>query len=471
MQCVWFRQDLRVIDNTALNSACEGDESVIAVYVLTPETWRQHHKAAVQVEFILRALQSLRNQLAELNIPLKILEVNKYSDVPIALTHFCEQHSVQQLHANKQYLLDEIKRDQQVQSALTKINIPTQFYDDAYLLPPMSVTKKDGTPYKVFTPYKREFLNRLSLIEILPTPAKRLKNDIKADMVPNKLAGFSSDIDPARWPANEKAALDQLEQFVQQKVLQYKDDRDFPSVDGTSQLSVYLAQGILSVRQCAVALMSLLGEDLKSLQAMKGPECWFSELIWREFYAMIARSFPQVVKHQPLQAYTDNLPWRTDETLFQAWCDGNTGFPFVDAAMRQLNQTGWMHNRLRMVVAMFFTKTLFLDWRLGEQYFMQRLIDGDFASNNGGWQWSASTGTDAVPYFRIFNPTAQSEKFDSAGQFIRQYCPELNDLSDKGIHNPNAFERASCDYPEPIVNYSEMRKMVIEAFKSAKGSV
>lgn len=468
MHCIWFREDLRTIDNTGLIKACEAGVPVVGLYVLTPETWQQHHKAAVQVEFILGALESLKKALARLNIPLKIVNANTFEATPKAIADFCKEHRIQHLFANKQYLLDELERDQVLSEALQKEGVESHFFDDAYLLPPGQVLKNDGTPFKVFTPYKKAFLSQLNEVTILPLPSKMPSCSVKCDELPSSLTGFNSKVDASLWPASEQAALDVLDQFVAEKAARYKDDRDFPHLEGTSKISVYLAQGLLSPRQCVIALCEAFEADLETIQSQKGPECWFSELIWREFYAMIAYQFPQVVKHQPLQAYTDALPWNRDETLFQAWCEGQTGFPFVDAAMRQLNQTGWMHNRLRMVVAMFLTKTLFLDWRLGEQYFMEKLIDGDFASNNGGWQWSASTGTDAAPYFRIFNPITQSEKFDPSGDFIRQYCPELGDMDAKAIHNPNSFERQLAAYPEPVVDYSHMRQVVIEAFKAAK---
>jgi deoxyribodipyrimidine photo-lyase len=208
-------------------------------------------------------------------------------------------------------------------------------------------------------------------------------------------------------------------------------------------------------------------KDFYAIQQETGPATWLSELIWREFYKHIVFFHPEVCRYKPYKANTDKIPWRYDEGDYQKWCEGNTGFPLVDAAMRQLNQTGWMHNRLRMVVAMFLSKTLFLDWRWGERYFMQHLIDGDLAANNGGWQWSASTGTDAVPYFRIFNPITQSERFDPEGRFIRQYCPELARLDNKAIHNPYArgVPPRSLDYPEPIVDYQAMRLKVIAEFK------
>ncbi|MFC7001925.1 cryptochrome/photolyase family protein [Pseudobowmanella zhangzhouensis] len=226
-----------------------------------------------------------------------------------------------------------------------------------------------------------------------------------------------------RWPAGEQLAQQQLQRFVHEAIRDYKQTRDFPAQDNTSRLSAYQAVGALSTMQCLRAALAENNGELDS--GNEGIVTWINELIWRDFYRHLLVAYPDLCKHKAFKSDTDRLPWKHDEDKFQRWCEGNTGYPIVDAAMRQMNQTGWMHNRLRMIVAMFLTKHLFIDWRWGERYFMQKLVDGDLASNNGGWQWSASTGCDAVPYFRIFNPVTQSERFDPKGDFIRNYVPEI----------------------------------------------
>ena len=267
------------------------------------------------------------------------------------------------------------------------------------------------------------------------------------------------------WPIGESAAHKRLEQFCENKLSDYKKKRDFPALASTSQISAYLAQGILSSNQCLHLMFDALQVDtISQLCSHAGAACWLSELVWREFYQYIAYHFPRVCQHQPFKSVTKKIIWTQNAEHLKAWQSGKTGIPIIDAAMRQLNQTGWMHNRLRMLVAMFFSKNLFLDWRLGEHYFMQQLIDGDFASNNGGWQWSASTGTDAAPYFRVFNPIAQSKKFDPHGEFIKRYCPELAMLHAKQIHQPNTQD---LDYPPPIVDLNATRADAIAAFKLA----
>jgi deoxyribodipyrimidine photo-lyase len=267
-----------------------------------------------------------------------------------------------------------------------------------------------------------------------------------------------------RWPAGEKVALSRLKAFIKDALPDYKDQRDTPAIAGTSRLSAALACGVLSARTCyAFASAMLLEADSQEQPQI---QTWLDELVWREFYRQVLVGFPRVCRHQPFKTVTRNIPWSDDKTAFEAWCSGHTGFPIVDAAMRQLNTTGWMHNRLRMITAMFLTKDLLIDWRWGERYFMNQLVDGDFASNNGGWQWAASTGTDAVPYFRIFNPVSQSQRFDPQGTFIRTFVPELPGLDDKTIHNPPPLIRASCGYPMPIVDHTKARLRTLAIFKN-----
>ena len=457
-------------DNIALSQACKSsDHGIIALYVLTPKTWKTYQWAPVKVDLLLRQLACFSQDLATRNIPLKILTVPTFADVPGALAAFCQQHDIGQVFANQQYLVDEMHRDKQVEQVLQKQGVFCQWFHDAVLMPPQALLKQDGTPFKVFTPYKRTLLQQFSASDWAahPAPNKQPETDVHPDPVPSHLDGFTSPIDPALWPVGEEEIQAQLEQFCAHKAQDYKIQRDFPIAEHTSKLSPYLSLGMVSIRQCVRVLLSAVGaHGVDDLPSRKGPDHWFSELIWREFYIAIAWHFPQVVKGKAFQPHTEALPWSYNEAHFAAWCEGCTGFPFVDAAMRQLKQIGWMHNRLRMVVAMFLTKTLFIDWRWGERFFMENLVDGDFASNNGGWQWSASTGTDAAPYFRIYNPTIQSERFDPDGDFIRFYCPELAVCSNKEIHNPSPVMRKNCGYPDPIVDYSAMRQKVIATFKA-----
>jgi deoxyribodipyrimidine photo-lyase len=468
-RCFWFRQDLRLLDNFALKQACSSSSgSLIALYFITPETWRKHCFSDSKVDLILRRLDALSEELSKLNIPLKIIKVKSFGDVPQAILKFCAKYDITSVYCNKQLLLDETQRDNQVEKKLSKSKIEFLAYDEAIILHPNEILKQDGTPFKVFTPFKRSWLKAVTpdryFADNLPLK-KQKKIDLSADLIPKKIDDFSRTPQIAQdWPVSSSDIEKRLVDFCDQRAADYEEKRDFPAVNATSKLSAYLANGFISARQCITALCeSFEANDIYQLQ--KGAGCWLNELIWREFYQCIAYQFPEVVKNQPFKAKTKKLSWSKSQKNFEAWCDGQTGFPLVDAGMRQLNQTGWMHNRLRMVVAMFLTKTLFINWRWGEDYFMRQLIDGEFAANNGGWQWSASTGTDSVPYFRIFNPTTQSERFDKEGVYIRQYCPELADCTNKQIHNPSSELRKELGYPEPIVDYKAMRAKVIAAFK------
>jgi deoxyribodipyrimidine photo-lyase len=278
--------------------------------------------------------------------------------------------------------------------------------------------------------------------------------------VPRSIPDYQSTVSASLWPAGEDSARQRLNRFVAKPLFLYQAQRDFPALEGTSQLSPYLAAGMISARECFAAALIANNHELD--MGNQGAVIWMSELIWRDFYKDILVAVPRVSMNKAFKPETEKLRWRYDEHQLIAWQEGKTGFPIVDAAMRQLNATGWMHNRLRMGVAMFFSKNLFFDWRIGEAYFMSRLIDGDLSANNGGWQWSASTGTDAAPYFRIFNPIRQSERFDPKGDFIRQYCPELASLSSKEIHEPTN----RLGYPKQIVNLEQSRKDAIAAFKA-----
>ena len=270
----------------------------------------------------------------------------------------------------------------------------------------------------------------------------------------------------ALWPAGEKEARRRLDTFADEQISYYKNERDFPAKPGTSQLSAYLAAGVVSPRQCLHAALQSNQGEFESGNI--GAITWINELLWREFYKHILVGYPRVSRHRAFRPETEALAWRDAPEDLAAWKEGRTGFPIIDAAMRQLLETGWMHNRLRMVVAMFLTKNLLIDWREGERFFMHHLVDGDLAANNGGWQWSSSTGTDAAPYFRIFNPVTQSEKFDSEGVFIKHWLPELAELNKKEVHNP-ASRRWPVwrgRLPAPIVDLKKSRERALAAFQS-----
>lgn len=469
---VWLRNDLRIHDNYALNAACRNkDVDVLALYIATPAQWQSHTMAPKQAAFIFDSLKALQQVLSEKGIPLHFLHCNDFGDVPGALKAFCEQHRVDRLFYNYQYEVNERERDAAVERTLYDHNVISQGFDDSLLLPPGSVLNGNREMYKVFTPFSRAFVKRLKegLPECVPAPEPR--KNAPLDQQP-ELQPFDypfEKYDDTLFPAGEKAALKRLREFCQQPVTDYPENRNLPAVDGTSRLSVYLSTGVLSPRQC---LHRLLREHPEGLE--KGDVfVWLNELIWREFYRHLLVAWPKLCRHQPFISWTAKVQWQRDKALQKAWEQGKTGYPIVDAAMRQMNRLGWMHNRLRMITASFLIKDLLIDWREGERYFMSQLIDGDLAANNGGWQWAASSGNDAAPYFRIFNPTTQGERFDKNGHFIRQWLPELKDVPDEHIHQPHVWaekNQISLDYPVPIVDHKEARKRTLEAYEAARKS-
>ncbi|WDY57284.1 deoxyribodipyrimidine photo-lyase [Pseudomonas sp. PSKL.D1] len=468
MQLIWLRSDLRITDNTALSAACERGP-VVALWLASPGQWQAHDDAACKVDFWLRNLRDLRHSLEQLNIPLLIRKIDTWDQAPAAMLGVCRQHAIEAVHWNDEYGINETNRDQAARQLLEASGIQAHNYHDQLLFRPGTILTRSGDYFQVFSQFKKVCLEHLH--RSLPALAHRVKAQaplgIANDPIPQHIEGFDK---PPRalsecWPAGEAEAQGRLARFLDEAVEDYHYQRDLPAKPGTSQLSAYLAAGVISPRQCLHAALASNRGEFDS--GSTGIQTWINELLWREFYKHILTGYPQVSRHRAFRAQTEALPWREAPEDLEAWKQGRTGFPIIDAAMRQLLDTGWMHNRLRMIVAMFLTKNLLIDWREGERHFMRHLIDGDLAANNGGWQWSASTGTDAVPYFRIFNPISQSQRFDPQGGFIRHWLPELRDLDDKSIHAPvkpgELF--ANNFYHSPIVDLGSSRQRALEAFK------
>lgn len=447
---MWFRSDLRVFDNPALHNAMSQGPT-IAVYFVTEGQWQAHGISPAKRALIIRQVRSLQEELDKLHVPLIILSANMFSDIPVVFKGFSHKYFIKRIFYNHEYEVNERSCAAKVQKEFGLLDIQSSAYHDACLIEPGLIRTKQGEPYKVFSAFKREFVKCFAVHarNIMNRPQAQRPLSIVSDL--SLLSENDADFSEL-WPAGEEEAHERLNDFLDEKVKQYKTKRDFPAEAATSQLSPYLAVGAISSTQCMHAALSLNHGSLT--EGNQGVATWINELIWREFYKHLLVDFPQLCRFKPFKAETDKLPWKHDQALFTAWKEGKTGYPIVDAAMRQLKETGWMHNRLRMVTAMFLTKHLFIDWRMGEAYFMSKLVDGDLASNNGGWQWSASTGVDAVPYFRIFNPVRQSQRFEANGEFIRYYVPELRDLDDKSIHMPSAQQAKALKYPRPIVDHS-----------------
>ena len=473
MRLVWFRNDLRLADNPALRSCCGNagadEEPVAALFVISPTQWRQHKMAPIRQRFILARVDALGLELAALGIPLHLLRVETFAELPAALASLTRALGVTSLYANQAIELDEQRRDRAVDTALAKQGTSCHWLNGCCVLPPGRVLTGSGEMFKVFTPFSRAWLKALDedgfVIHRAPAPRgqplpwqplaeRAFVDEAIGDVTP----------DP-RWPVGEAEASRRLNDFLEQAVLDYGETRDFPALAGTSILSPYLAAGIISPRQCVAALQQRLGCRPQS-KAQPG-FVWLNELIWREFYRHLLVLVPGLSMNLPFKPETGALPWSWDPDAFAAWCEGRTGYPIVDAAMRCLNATGWMHNRLRMIVASFLTKDLHIHWRLGEDYFMSRLIDGDLAANNGGWQWAAGTGADAAPYFRVFNPTTQGQRFDPQGDFIRTWVSELADLPATCVHQPHDWLRLKGRqyYPAPMVDHAVARVRAIAMFR------
>lgn len=453
---VWFHHELRTHDNPLMQQAATHTGPIYAVYCDTPSQWQKQHHSPARCSYQLQRLIALRAELAEHNIPLIVLEGCDYASSIALVLEQCDTLKVDTLLAGAEYGLWERQRDEKLRQAIANTTLDFRLVTTQTLLAPGTLRTGSGQFYRVFTPFSKAWLNRLP--ELPPPSAKSAQNSSMpscdlglSDAQLAKRAKIAIDI-----PVAESQVLEQLRQFIEQRSDAYQATRDFPAQTGTSRLSTALAHGVISTRQ-AVAL-------LQPHEQTDGAKCWLNELIWREFYIHLLAEFDSISYGIAFKEQTRNIHWDDNREAELAWQRGETGIPIVDAGMRQLNQTGWMHNRVRMLTAAFFCKNLWLDWRRGERYFMSHLIDGHLASNNGGWQWSASTGTDAAPYFRVFNPETQSRKFDPEGQYLRRYLPELHDLDAKSIHNPTLAQRRARHYPEAIVELKASRARAIELF-------
>ena len=461
----WFRRDLRVTDNTALSEAARRAEQIVPVFVLEDRQRPGPDVGAARMGFLLQSLEVLRKHLTDLGCPL-IVRCGKSPEV---LPRLCQEIGAEAVFANKCYEPDAEARDSGVFNTLNAAGVGFQLFKDAVVWEEQEVLTQAGKPFTVFTPYANAWKSR-----VIPGPRPSLskrpkpRTEFKSDLLPTDAVELDRGWKLGAAVAGERAAFERLQWFMAGPVYDYAASRNLPAVDGTSQLSPHLRCGTIGIRTIATALA-------RAKQAAKTPaqrqscEVFLNELIWREFYLQILHNFPHVTKGAFRPEY-DKLAWENNAAHFQAWCAGLTGYPIVDAAMRCLNATGTMHNRLRMIVAMFLTKDLLIHWQWGERYFMKQLVDGDLAANNGGWQWSAGTGTDAAPYFRIFNPVSQALNFDPKGEFVRRWVPELAALPDERIHQPwqGSLVTTGQKYPPRIVRHEEQRLKCLALYQAAK---
>jgi len=432
----WFRRDLRLHDNAGLYHALKAENPVQPIFIFdTCILDKLEDKEDARVEFIHDTLASIDKELEDHKSNLWVF----YGDPKTIWRQLLDQHEIQSVYTNRDYESYALERDEAVIKLCDAKNVNFYTYKDHVIFEGDEILKKDGTPYVVYTPYKRKWLERVdSKVEkglsyyYKPYPTEKyfsnLHHSNHQETVTLKEMGFKKS--PIEIPNDST---------TQKTIKEYSEKRNFPAIDGTSRLGIHFRFGTISIRQ-------------KAYKASQLSDVYLSELVWRDFYSQILSHFPHVEKNA-FRAKYEAVEWRNNETEFQAWCEGKTGYPIVDAGMRELNATGHMHNRVRMITASFLTKHLLIDWRWGEAYFASKLLDFDLSSNNGGWQWAAGCGTDAAPYFRIFNPYTQREKFDKNYKYIKEWVPEYG----------------TDDYPEAIVDHKEARERCLKVYKEALG--
>jgi deoxyribodipyrimidine photo-lyase len=464
----WIRRDLRLADNQALAGALSSAGQVVPVFILDPALPDSPDASEKRLAFLLDGLRELDADLQARGSRLVVRRGQPLAELGALL----DETGATAIFAEEDFSPYARRQDAEIAGAL-----PLHLSSGLTVHPPGAVLKADGRPYTVFTPFSRAWkaLPLPSGSDVQVAPTRRLAQpDADGVTIPDAPALPA----PIPFPPGEDEARRRLSAFVDPgdpPVYRYAETRNLLGINGTSQLSPYLRFGIVSPRQAVVTALAAAGAA-DTAAKRKGAETWLNELIWREFYIHILYHFPHVERSSFRPEY-DSIQWENDLGAFAAWCEGRTGYPVVDAAMRQLLQTGWMHNRARMIIASFLVKDLLIDWRWGERFFMQHLVDGDPASNNGGWQWTAGTGTDAAPYFRIFNPVLQGKKHDADGIFVRRWLPELARVPDKYLHTPwempdDVQRQVGCvigqDYPGPLIDHGWARERTLAAYARAR---
>ena len=480
---MWFRRDLRAQDNAALHHALKSCQHVWCIFIFDRDILDVLPRADRRVEFLHESLADLDNQLRQL------AQKNGTADAGLLVQHavasdavplVASQLGVDAVFTNHDYEPQAMARDAKICALLGSQGVAFHTFKDHVIFEKSEVLTLAAKPYSVFTPYKNTWLKKNDAFYLKPYPVEEYAGALASIPAEHRTGiplleamGFvRTNLETLKIPTGATGGTQLFDDFLS-RIDAYGQTRDFPAVKGPSYLSVHLRFGTVSIRKLAATALAL------SRQGSEGATVWLSELIWRDFYVQILSNFP----HAATQAFKpeyDRITWEQGaqaNTLFKAWCEGQTGYPLVDAAMAQINQTGYMHNRLRMVVASFLVKDLGLDWRRGERYFAEKLNDFDLSANNGGWQWAASSGCDAQPYFRIFNPVSQSEKFDRDGKFIRRYLPTLEKLPTKALHCPwlaSPIELAAASvtlgktYPYPVVKHDEARALTLQRYAVVK---
>ena len=480
---MWFRRDLRSDDNAALYHALKACHQVFCVFVFDRAILDALPRADRRVEFIRESLVDLDRQLAELGRHHGVSHaglVVQHGRANEVVPAMAQKLAAEAVFANHDDEPGSLARDARVGEALAGDGKAFHSFKDHVIFERREVLTLGGTPYSVFTPYKNAWLRKVDDFYLRPYLVQNhgaalatLPADCRTGVPALEDIGFApTNLAELKIPTGSLGGSHLFDDFMA-RIDQYHATRDFPAVKGPSYLGVHLRFGTVSIRRLAGTALRL------QEQGSPGAAVWLSELIWRDFYAQILSNFPHVAERSFKPAY-DAIAWEQGpaaEALFRAWCEGRTGYPLVDAAMAQINQTGYMHNRLRMLTASFLVKDLGIDWRWGERYFAEKLNDFDLSANNGGWQWAASSGCDAQPYFRIFNPTSQSEKFDADGKFIRKYLPQLAGLTGTDLHSPwlakpvalaAAGVRLGENYPLPVVQHDAARALTLQRYAPVK---
>ncbi|MBP0021930.1 MAG: deoxyribodipyrimidine photo-lyase [Cyanobacteria bacterium SBLK] len=467
----WHRCDLRIEDNIGLSSAWEFSRKIVGVFCLDPKILERDDIAPARVSYMIGCLQELQASYQKLGSQLLVL----YDEPDRAITKLATALNCQKVFWNLDIEPYSRARDRKVREALELRGIEVKTYWDKLLHEPGTIKTGAGQPYTVYTPFwknssqqnKQAPYQPLQSLAGLTEAEEIAAGEAGAIALPTaKDLGYIWENSWILKPG-EIAAKERLEEFCNSSIYSYREQRDFPAIEGTSRLSGALKFGAIGIRTIW-QVTEITYENCRSDEARKSVQKWQQEVVWREFYQHALYFFPELEKGAYRKIFQD-FPWENNEDHFQAWCQGKTGYPIVDAAMRQLNETGWMHNRCRMIVASFLTKDLIIDWRWGEKYFMQKLWDGDLASNNGGWQWSASSGMDPKP-LRIFNPTSQSKKFDPEGEYIRQWIDELQSFDPEYLVTGKIppLELQYCGYPSPIVDHNQQQRKFKALYKAVK---
>ncbi len=467
----WHRRDLRICDNIGLADARQKSQKVVGVFCLDPNILERDDVAPARVTYMIGSLQSLQQRYAEAGSQLLILHANPTQAIPA----LAEALNAKAVFWNWDVEPYSKERDRSVTDALKEKGIEVHNHWDQLLHAPEEIRTGYQQPYTVYTPFWRNWSTKPKTSPVEPlknaeglTPKEQNSaQQIGIVKLPTaKDLGFVWDNELVTAPG-EVAAQEKLEKFSDRAIDEYQEQRNFPGIPGTSQLSAALKFGVIGVRTVWAATLAALA-NTRSDEAEASIRVWQQELAWREFYQHAMYNFPELADGPYREAFK-NFPWDNNQQLFQAWCEGRTGYPIVDAAMRQLNEVGWMHNRCRMIVASFLTKDLLINWQLGEKYFMQKLYDGDLSANNGGWQWSASSGMDPKP-LRIFNPASQAKKFDPEGEYIREWLPELRSVDTEFLITGNIppTERDALDYPGPIVDHKIQQRQFKERYQQQR---